>query len=293
MHIRHADTHAVKLLNLESWIWHKLKLYHVPLIMNLSYFVIICLMCSWCLNPTQLSYIVYLVVFLRWLFLKTFLHSLPLSPFLISSLSSLVLVSAVGSSQHPPQQYFTSWFILVLESCDPKYCNWPWVYWSPCVGQHCNFLPYNKPMKPSTIYRYQHDHHYHLAKRAMHSIFMFLFVCVCLFVDVGTFMCWCIMRLLLYTASKSAVSLSLCVYLCLSAGEPMYDVTTVCVCVPMCFLNDAILPEERRNPCHHCNEGYLYQLPGSKPLWSPLLMSHSHKTGVWLPVCVCVSAQRC
>lgn len=34
-----------------------------------------------------------------------------------------------------------------------------------------------------------------------------------------------------------------------------------CVCVP----NDALLLEERRNPCHYCNEGYLYQLPGSKP----------------------------
>lgn len=36
-----------------------------------------------------------------------------------------------GSSRQLPQQYFTSWFILVLESCDPKYCNWPWAYRSP------------------------------------------------------------------------------------------------------------------------------------------------------------------
>lgn len=55
-------------------------------------------------------------------------------PSLLLFLPSPPSFSLVGSSQHPPQQYFRSWFILVLESCDPKYCNWPWEYRSPRVG---------------------------------------------------------------------------------------------------------------------------------------------------------------
>lgn len=52
--------------------------------------------------------------------------------------------------------------------------------------------------------------------------------------------------------------------------------------ISVCFLN-AVLAEKKRKPCHHCNERYLYQLPGSKPPWSPPLMSHSQKTGLFSP----------
>lgn len=73
---------------------------------------------------------------------------------------------------------------------------------------------------------------------------------------------------------------------CLSAGVSCL-LLPLHVCKRVSATNDVILPEERKSSCHHSNEGYLYQLPGTKPLWSPLLMSFSHETGVCLS-CICM-----
>lgn len=140
-------------------------------------------------------------------------------------------------------------------------------------------------MKPSTI---NHYHHYHLGKRAMHTIFICLAECI--YWEMWVLLC----------VDKSYVCISipakcagLCFSVCLQVSPCMLWPLHVYLCVSVCV--SLIILEERRKPCHHSNKGYLYHLPGSKPLETPPLMTLFQKTGVcgWLYsmciTCICLN----